>query len=162
MTLLRCSLLLILGSCAALIPQIGSADFSQQGPKLVGTGAVINGPGLTAQQGYAVALSSDGNTAIVGGIRDNGFTGASWVFVRNVGVWTQQGEKLVGTGASGQARQGVSVALSGDGNIAIVGGPGDNDGIGAAWVFVRTGGVWNSHGTRLVGGGAFGNSGQGT
>jgi len=161
MTLLKCSMLLILGSCSALIPQIGSADFSQQGPKLVGTGAVINGPGLTAQQGYAVALSSDGNTAIVGGYGDNAFTGASWVFVRNVGVWTQQGEKLVGTGASGQARQGVSVALSGDGNIAIVGGPGDNDGIGAAWVFVRTGGVWNSHGTRLFGGGAFGNSDQG-
>jgi hypothetical protein len=40
---------------------------------------------------------------------------------------TQQGSKLVGTGALGAA-QGISVALSGDGNTAIVGGPGDNYG----------------------------------
>jgi hypothetical protein len=37
---------------------------------------------------------------------------------------TQQGTKLVGTGAVGAA-EGISVALSGDGNTAIVGGPGD-------------------------------------
>jgi hypothetical protein len=34
----------------------------------------------------------------------------------------QQGSKLVGTGAVGQAFQGVSVALSADGSTAIVGG----------------------------------------
>ena len=34
----------------------------------------------------------------------------------------QQGPKLVGTGASGNAAQGFSVSLSGDGNTAIVGG----------------------------------------
>jgi hypothetical protein len=56
-------------------------------------------------------------------------------------VWTQQGNKLVGTGAVGSADQGFSVALSGDGNTAILGGPGDNGGnntgTGAAWVFVQ-------------------------
>jgi hypothetical protein len=40
-------------------------------------------------------------------------------------------------GAGGQAEQGYSVALSGDGNTAIVGGPGDNSDNGAAWVFVQ-------------------------
>jgi hypothetical protein len=30
------------------------------------------------------------------------------------------------------------VAISGDGDTAIVGGPGDNNSIGAAWVFVRS------------------------
>jgi hypothetical protein len=39
-------------------------------------------------------------------------------------------------GAVGGAFQGSSVALSGDGNTAIVGGYGDNNGVGAAWVWV--------------------------
>ena len=89
--------------------------------KLVGTGAIG-----TAQQGYSVSLSADGNTAIVGGFGDNGYTGAAWVFTRSGGVWTQQGSKLVGTGATGPAQQGNSVALSSDGNTAIVGGHSDN------------------------------------
>jgi FG-GAP repeat len=37
--------------------------------------------------------------------------------------FTQQGAKLVATDAAGAAGQGQSVALSGDGNTAIVGGP---------------------------------------
>jgi hypothetical protein len=56
--------------------------------------------------------------------------------------FTQQGPKLVGTGVSGYAEQGKSTALSADGNTAIVGGPGDNSGVGAAWVYTRSGGVW--------------------
>src|SRR5262245_36044646 len=46
--------------------------------------------------------------------------GAAWVFTRSGGVWTQQGDNLVSTGA--MERLGTSVALSADGNIAIVGG----------------------------------------
>jgi hypothetical protein len=30
-------------------------------------------------------------------------TGATWVFTRSNGVWTQQGTKLVGTGTPGNA-----------------------------------------------------------
>src|SRR4029453_625729 len=74
----------------------------------------------------SVALSADGNTAIVGGWSDNSKTGTAWVFTRSGGIWTQQGKKLVGTDSVGSARQGMSVALSADGNTAIVGGPGDN------------------------------------
>jgi hypothetical protein len=62
--------------------------------------------------------------------------GAAWVFTRSGAVWKQTGGKLVGTGAVGEAAQGVSVALSGDGEAAIVGGPFDNS-VGAAWVFVQ-------------------------
>ena len=130
--------------------------WTQQGSKLVGTGAVG-----AAGQGSSVALSADGNTAIVGGPFDNSHVGAAWVFTRSGGVWTQQGNKLVGTGAVGNARQGVSVALSADGNTAIVGGPGDNTDTGAAWVFTRSGGVWTQQGSKLVGTGAVGNAGQG-
>jgi hypothetical protein len=132
--------------------------WTQQGPKLVGTGAVGG-----AQQGYSVALSADGNTAIVGGFADNTMTGAAWVFTRSSGgVWTQQGSKFVGTGAVGAAEQGFSVALSADGNTAIVGGPGDNASAGAAWVFTRSGsGVWAQERLKLFGSGEVGTAQQG-
>ena len=137
--------------------------WSQQGSKLVGTGAVGN-----ASQGVSVSISSDGNTAIIGGYVDNFDidvgnvgTGAAWVFTRSGGIWSQQGSKLVGTGAIGSARQGTSVSISSDGNTAIVGGYLDNSGTGAVWVFTRSGGVWSQQGSKLVGTGAVGAANQG-
>jgi hypothetical protein len=108
--------------------------WTQQGNQLVGTGAVGD-----AVQGFSVAL--DGNTAIVGGPGDNSNRGAAWVYTRSGGVWTQQGNKLVGSGVvGGGADQGISVGLSADGATAIVGGPFDSGGYpGAAWVFVQGG-----------------------
>jgi hypothetical protein len=136
--------------------------WSQQGLKLVGTGATINTPESTFQ-GYSVALSADGNTAVVSGTGDNSGTGAVWVYTRSGGVWYQEGPKLVGTGGVGiSQQQGYSVTLSADGNTAIVGGPIDNNEIGAAWVFTRGGGVWTQQGLKLVGPGAVGEAEQGS
>jgi hypothetical protein len=89
-----------------------------------------------AHQGWSVSISSDGNNALVAGFNDNSGKGAVWVYTRSGGVWTQQGSKLVGTGAVGNANQGNSVSISSDGRTAIVGGPGDNSGAGAAWVYI--------------------------
>src|SRR5260370_6519990 len=108
-----------------LLPALAQGQFTQQGAKLVGTGAVG-----AAVQGYSVSLSGDGNTAIVGGFADDS-AGAAWVHTRSGGVWSQQGAKLVGTGAVGTADQGYSVSVSDDGNTAIVGGPSDNTFVGA-------------------------------
>jgi hypothetical protein len=133
--------------------------WTQQGSKLIGTDAhrVGNSP-LPKGQGMAVALSADGNTAIVGGWGAEGV----WVFTRNgSGVWTQEGKKLVGEGAVGRAHRGMSVALSADGNTAIMGGWSDNSKTGAAWVFSRSGGVWAQQGKKLVGSGAVGSANQG-
>jgi antibiotic biosynthesis monooxygenase (ABM) superfamily enzyme len=131
--------------------QLALAQFSEQGPKLVGSGAIGQ-----SVLGSSVALSADGNTAIVGGFEDNSGTGAAWVYTRANGAWTQQGSKLVGSGAVGAAVQGVSVALSADGNTAIVGGPHDNGEAGAAWIYTRSGGVWTQQGGKLVGSDAVG------
>src|SRR5258707_1347498 len=142
--------------CAALLSSYPAlAQFTQEGPKLVGTGASPN-----AQQGFQVALAADGNTAIVGG-RIDSVDGAAWVWTKSGGVWSQQGAKLVGSGAVGNAQQGVSVSPSGDGNTAIVGGRLDNSFVGAAWVWTRSGGVWSQQGAKLVGSGAVGNALQG-
>ena len=139
-----------------LLAHAAAAQFAQQGGKVVGSGAVG-----AAHQGYSVAVSADGSTAIVSGYGDNAFAGAAWVFTRDKGVWSQEGSKLVGTGAAGGARFGKSVAVSGEGNTAIVGAPYDNANTGAAWVFTRSGGVWSQLGSKLVGTGAVGAAEQG-
>src|SRR5260370_23681247 len=124
----------------SLLPAPAQAQFSQQGPKLVGTGTVF-----VAEQGVSVSLSGDGNTAIVGGFDDDNGVGAAWVYTRSGGAWSQQGSKLLGTGAKGPygAEQGYSVSLSGDGNTATVCGWADNDGAAAAWGYTRAAGGWS-------------------
>jgi len=114
-----------------------------------------------AGQGSYVAVSSDGNTLAFGGQNDNTNVGASWVFTRSAGVWTQQGLKLIGTGATVNARQGYSVALSANGNTLAIGARLDDSDIGATWVFTRTAGVWTQQGSKLVGTGAVGTAQQG-
>ncbi len=139
--------------------------WTQQGPKLVGSGFVGDG----ADQGYSVAISADGNTAIVGGPTDGAVLlsipslppsrGAVWVWTRSGGVWTQQGPKVVASD-DGDSRQGIAVALSGDGNTALVGGYAQYGGVGAAWVWTRSGEVWTQQ-SKLVGSGAGGLANQG-
>ncbi|MCU0343723.1 MAG: YCF48-related protein [Ignavibacterium sp.] len=124
--------------------------------KLTGAGAIGN-----ARFGRSVSISSDGNTAIVGGYEDDAAKGAVWVFTRTGSTWSQQGNKLVGTGATGNASQGFSISLSGDGNTAVVGGIDDNAFAGATWVFSRSGGVWSQSGNKLFGSDALGIANQG-
>lgn len=138
------------------------SSWAPQGGKLTGGGAVGS-----PFQGYSVALSADGNTLATGGPNDGLGTffnnyGAVWIMVRSGSTWTQQGSKLVGTGNNGTAGLGMSVALSADGNTLAVGGPNDNGGVGAVWIFVRSGSTWNQQGDPLVGTGNTGTSGQGT
>jgi uncharacterized protein (TIGR03437 family) len=126
--------------------------WTQQGSKLVGTG----GAGSDSAQGASVALSADGNTAIVGGPTDYIDVGATWVFTRSGSTWTQQGSKLVGIGGSGRQLQGSSVALSADGNTALIGALYDSSNTGATWVFTRSGSTWTQLGGKLVGTGPNG------
>ena len=102
--------------------------------------------------GQSVALSSD--TLIVGAIYDNNGVGAMYVFTRSeVGVWSQQGGRNVGTDYVGTTvNQGRVVAISANGNVAAVGGPYDNNNIGATWIFTRnSSNIWAQYGDKLVG-----------
>jgi len=131
--------------------------WSQQGIKLVGTGNTG-----ASSQGYSISLDSDGNTLAIGGSGDNSGIGAVWIFTRSSSTWTQQGTKLVGTGNTGASAQGTSVSLSSDGNTLAVGGPNDDTGVGATWIFIRSDSSWSQQGTKLVGTGNTGASAQGT
>ena len=75
------SLTSVLLVAAPLLAQPG--QYVQQGSKLVVAGA--------AAQGISVALSFDGNTAIVGENGPIGGAGGALVYVRSAGSWTQQG-----------------------------------------------------------------------
>jgi hypothetical protein len=99
--------------------------------------------------GRRVALSADGNTALVGNPRSNGNIGAAWMFTRSEGTWTGEGQPLTAAEESGEGRFGKSVALSAHGDTALIGGSSDASGHGAAWVFSRSGSGWTQQ--RLTG-----------
>ncbi len=105
-------------------------------------------PEDSALFGIAVAMSSDGNTAIVGAedTSPNTDNGAAYVFTRSGSVWSQQA-KLLASDSESNALFGCAVALSADGNTAIIGArredtspSADN---GAAYVFTRSGVTWS-------------------
>jgi hypothetical protein len=144
----------------------------QQGQKLTG-GGQESGQG---EFGFSVALSSDGKTALVGAPHNNPLAGAVWVFVRSGAAWVQQGVPLNSGKEEAQKEQcepeaeeggdcgfGASVALSGDGNTALIGSPIAAEpcptepavqcsGQGAAWVYTRSGSTWTQQGPLLTGG----------
>ena len=130
-------------------------EFVQQGPVLIGTGDG-SGNSTDLQQGFSIAISGDGLTIIFGGIGDDYYHGATWIFTQNSsGYRNQQGPKVVGSDSSGpQSYQGSSVAIDFYGNTALIGGPYDNDYKEAAWIFTRntTTKQWTQQSPKLVGG----------
>jgi hypothetical protein len=74
--------------------------WSQQQPKLIGTGAIGS-----ASQGFSVSLSADGNTAIVGGYTDNDLVGAAWVYAQPVFAGTPGKANCTGQSVSALAKQ---------------------------------------------------------
>lgn len=106
-------------------------------------------------QGFSVALSADGNTLAAGSITyDPAGIGATFVWIFSGNSWSQQTlSPLVGTGAVAPSFQGFSVALSDDGDTLAVGGSLDKDGVGATWIFTRSGSSWSQQGEGLIGAG---------
>jgi len=74
--------------------------------------------------GESVALSSDGNTALIGANAEdtspNSNNGAAYVFTRSGTTWTQQ-QKILEPVPTDQNRYGASVAMSDDGLTFFVG-----------------------------------------
>ena len=99
--------------------------------------------------GTSVSISEDGNTAIVGAYyEDTGGNdaGAAYIFVRSGSTWTEQ-VKIQASDKEAGDLLGISVSISGDGNIAIVGARGRDitpaaSDAGAAYIFVRSGSTW--------------------
>jgi hypothetical protein len=115
--------------------------FVQQA-ELTGGGEVV-GSGDYYRFGYAVALSSDGDTALVSDPMDNDYAGAVWTFTYSNGAWTQQGSKL--TNGSGFAE---ALALSGDGSTALISGTsGGSPDLDQVFVYSYSNGTWTQQAT---------------
>jgi hypothetical protein len=119
-----------------------------------GIGRVIESyKGTVTGFNQSSAISADGNTFVVGISGDDSSVGAAFVYVRRDKCWSLQA-KLVGANANvsanTKASQGASVALSADGNTLAIGGPQDNVGVGATWIFVRRNCQWIQQGPKLV------------
>jgi hypothetical protein len=114
---------------------------------LIGTNGYNPVTSLSAKQGFSVALSYNGETAIVGGIETNNLTtlGSVWIYIKIKGIWSQQAGPLYNTSGPGTSLQGYSVSLSSNGNYAAVGAPSDGAdlGVGAVFVYVRNGNLWS-------------------
>ena len=108
-----------------------SNQWYQQGRKLVGSGGSGN-----AQFGTSLSLSADGNTLIVGAPNENFGLGTAYVFTRSSDIWSQFGRVLVPDDNTGYPEFGKSVAISSDGQTAVIGGNKDGT-TGATWVFRR-------------------------
>ena len=113
-----------------------SGAWTQQAKLLANDGAAYD------RFGYSVSISSD--TVLIGACGDDGYSGSTYVFTRDVGgTWTQQAKLLAADGAPGDYF-GYSVAISGD--TALIGADRDDSKgklSGSAYVFTRDiGGTW--------------------
>src|SRR5471030_3048568 len=119
-------------------------------------------PSAAGNFGVSVAVSADGSTALVGGDRSGSATSVA-VYVRSGAAWTKQAE-LTPTDLTTNAGFGAAVALSADGNTALVGDTGlklvaecatgggcaSASGLpSAVWVFTRSGTAWAQQGPAL-------------
>ncbi len=129
-------------------------------PTELNLGSAAHGPYGTSVGdlfGLAVALSADGNTALVGApyreVNSSGRgQGAAEVFKFRDGGWSQATQLSLGSQARGEIAGvngdlfGLSLALSSDGNTALIGAPyrsvGGKAGAGAAFVYRFNGGTW--------------------
>jgi hypothetical protein len=133
---------------AAWVFTKSSGPWTQQGPKLTGS----EESGTKSEFGAAVALSADGDTALVGAPEESSRVGAAFAFVRSGTIWSQQGPKLLASDESGAGDFGGSVALSSDGDTALLASPEESSKAGSAWVFSRGGTTW-AQSERLTGAG---------
>lgn len=106
-------------------------------------------PGAENRFGASVALSADGSTALTGGWGAGETDGRVWAFTREGSTWAQQGMPLAPSDPTGHPAFGWAVALSDDGNTGLISGLNDHFLGGSAWIFTREAGAWIQHGAKL-------------
>ncbi|MBL8764550.1 MAG: hypothetical protein JNM07_09815 [Phycisphaerae bacterium] len=90
---------------------------------------------------FGAAIAVNGSTIAVGAPNKGSFNGQAYVFVQvgNTNTWSQQAIVLPSDPAANDVFA-TSVAV--DSDTLVLGAPGKNTNAGAAYVFIRTAGVW--------------------
>jgi hypothetical protein len=133
--------------------QRGSAWVFTGGGESWSEQAMLTQPGAAHfdHLGRAVALSADGSTALLGAPGAGSYKGGAWAFSRTGSAWSLLGAELLGAGEEGEGRFGKSLALSADGQTALVGASYDAGSRGAVWPFARTGSSFAAQGEKVQG-----------
>lgn len=124
-------------------------------------------PGDSPVFGTSLALSSNGDTALIGSPLSDATAsdaGAAYVFVRSGSTWSLQSTLPASALAAGD-HFGAAAALTYDGSLALVGAPQDDtvaSDRGTVRVFTRAGSVWSEQSTLVhsapLSGDQFGNA----
>ncbi len=139
----------------------GSASVFTRNGGIWGRQQKLTGGDAAAGDYFGGSVSISGDTALVGAYGDDDGrgedSGSAYVFIHTGGVWNLQQKLTAGDGADSDWF-GSSVSLSGD--TALIGARGDDvgstNGQGSAYVFTRTGGVWNLQQKLTASDGAYG------
>jgi hypothetical protein len=99
--------------------------------------------------GNSVALSADGNTAVIGNpLDDSTITNIGSIYIYNrTGATWGLATKISNPDPFANDKFGVSVDISGDGNIIIIGATGDTinstSNVGSVYIYVKNSGTWS-------------------
>tara|TARA_R100000030_G_scaffold49229_1_gene37171 strand:+ start:8340 stop:10106 length:1767 start_codon:yes stop_codon:yes gene_type:complete len=91
---------------------------------------------------YSSNLSGDGLYLIAGSMYAASGAGKAYIFFYNGSSWSQQLNVTGPDGASGTPYFGGTVAIDGDGDVAVIGQHRYDSYTGAAWVYTRSGTTW--------------------
>ena len=105
--------------------------------------ATFTGASSYEYLGSSVALSTDGRTALMGAPYAVDGHGAAYVYSEAGGTWSNTPAASFTTSSS-EEHLGGSVALSADGQVALVGAPGASSGNGVTSVYSEAGGTWST------------------
>lgn len=120
---------------------VGSAQLFERKDGVWSQQAFFRPPGPDqAVFGASVALSMDGQFALFGAPGANGKRGAAWIYNKTITTsgGVQWDSRMLSATDTGIQRFGVSVALSADAEVALIGTVGAPNPKGAAWSFNRT------------------------
>jgi hypothetical protein len=130
----------------AELGHVGSTQFQGKAYVFVRDGeswaeeAILTASDGVANDRFGGGVAIAGDTVLVGAYEAQG-RGAAYVFGRDGSEWTAQAT-LHGSGNTAGGWFGHRVALSADGNIAVVGARHSRESLGSAYVFTDAGGDW--------------------
>jgi hypothetical protein len=112
------------------------STWTQRGQKFFASGV----GGFNPEGNNSVALSANGDTALLTGTIGNVLASGAWSFSRSDGRWTRNGNTVSGKNKNKTYLGSATVALSADGRTALIGrgtGLGEK-GPWYVWVFTKS------------------------
>ncbi len=120
-------------------PRNNPYDLSNGNPVLMQLARILASDGAADDCfGASVSASSDGSVIVVGAYSDDP-GGSAYVFTESGGTWIQTA-KLTASDGAADDYFGISVSVSSDGSVIVVGSYPDDP--GSAYVFVKPVGGW--------------------